>query len=80
MSRPVIGSAYQPHRAEHRTPMTYSSLRPTPDQDAAQLQRALLADASRRARSIRGARTETYRRALAHRVCTDLLRALRGEA
>jgi hypothetical protein len=78
MTRPIIGSAYQAHRAEHRTPITYSSLRPTPDNDAALLQRALLADASRRARSIRSARTKPLRRALAHRVCFDLLRVLRG--
>jgi len=77
VSRPVIGSAYQPHRTEHRTPMTYSSLRQTPDRDAAQLQRALLADASSRARSMRSATSDDMRLAKAHRICFDLLRALR---
>lgn len=78
MTRPVIGSADQAHRAEHRTPMTYSSLRPTPDADAALLQRALLADAGRRARSMRTTTSDDMRRAKAHRICFDLLRVLRG--
>lgn len=77
-ARPIIGSAWAPQRSERRTPTDYSALRPTPDRDAALLQRALLADAARRARSIQGARTDTYRRALAHRICSDLLRVLRG--
>ena len=78
MSRPVIGSAYQPRSSELRTAMNYSALRPRMDEDAQLLQRALLIDAGRRARSIKSARTEPLRRALAHRVCFDLLRALRG--
>ena len=78
MTRPVIGSAYQPRSSELRTATHYSALRPRMDDDAARLQRALLADAGRRAHAIRGARTDTLRRALAHRVCFDLLRVLRG--
>ena len=73
MTRPVIGSAYQPRSSELRTATHYSALRPRMDDDAARLQRALLADAGRRARSIRSARTDTLRRALASRVCFDLI-------
>ncbi len=40
--------------------------------------RELIADAKRRARLIRGARTEEMRRALAHRICFDLVMALRA--
>lgn len=39
--------------------------------------RALLAEADRRARLIAWARTEEMRRALARRICFDLLAALR---
>jgi hypothetical protein len=39
----------------------------------------LMADAKRRARQIRTARTEAMRRALARRVCFDLIAALRLE-
>lgn len=61
------------------SPAHFSALRPLQDADADRLQRALLADAGRRARAMRSARTEPYRRALARRICTDLLRALRGD-
>lgn len=37
-----IGSAYQPRRFEHRTPMTYSCLRPAMTPDTERLQKALL--------------------------------------
>lgn len=40
--------------------------------------RELIADAKRRARLIRSARTEEMRRALAHRICFDLVMALRA--
>lgn len=38
---------------------------------------SLIADARRRAHQIRGARTEEMRLALAHRICFDLVMALR---
>lgn len=41
--RPVIGSAYRPHRYEHRTPTEYRALRPAMDADAMRVQAALLA-------------------------------------
>jgi hypothetical protein len=78
MSRPVIGSAYQPRSSELRTATHYSALRPRMDDDAARLQRALLADAGRRARSMRSTNSDDMRRAKAHRICFDLLRVLRG--
>ena len=78
MARPVIGSAYQPRSSELRTATHYSALRPRMDEDAQTLQQALLADAKRRARAIRGARTDIMRRALASRVCFDLLSILKG--
>jgi hypothetical protein len=40
--------------------------------------RELIADAKRRARLLRSARTEEMRRALAHRICFDLVMALRA--
>lgn len=78
MTRPVIGSAYQPRYSELRTATHYSALRPGLDDDAALLQRALLADANRRARAIRSARSDIMRRALASRVCFDIITALKG--
>jgi len=39
-----------------------------------------LAHTMQRARSMRGARTDDMRRALAHRICWDLLQVLRYEA
>jgi hypothetical protein len=39
----------------------------------------LMADAKRRAWQIRNARTEAMRRALARRVCFDLIAAMRGQ-
>lgn len=56
----------------------FSAYRPPMDADATRLQRALMADAKHRAQAMRTARTEPYRRALAHRICADLLRVLRG--
>ncbi len=42
MTRPIIGSAYTPHRFSRRTPLEYSELRPAITGDAAVLQRALI--------------------------------------
>lgn len=70
--RPVIGSDYRPAQFETRTPTTYSALRPRPSPDDVTLQRALLADAHRRAIAATTARDPDLHAALIKRLLFDL--------
>lgn len=42
MTRPIIGSAWRPHRYSYRSPIEYRELRPHVTGDDATLQRALI--------------------------------------